>query len=103
MSTIIAAKSDDVIEEEIQDQLSDEMEDNPSDMIIVLTERERIGVPSPSSDPTIEDRKAILQQVKARIKAMIAVGDPFFTMDGIRNVHEQVQRCMAQGGKGERY
>ena len=70
-------------------------------MTIILTERERIGVPQISSNPTIEEKKAIVQQVKARIKAMLDEDIPFFTMDKIRDVHEQVQKCMAQGGKGD--
>lgn len=101
MSTIIETERDGTSEEQIQDQLSDDMQDDPSDMIIVLTDRERIGVPKPSADPTIEDRKAVLQHVKARVKTMIAEDIPFFTMDAIRDVHEQVQKCMAQGGKGD--
>ncbi|QGA19241.1 hypothetical protein EYB26_006929 [Talaromyces marneffei] len=102
MSTTIEVKGDDVIEEEeIQDVSSVEMEDHPSDMIIVLAERKRVGVPQRSSAPTIEERLAILQQVKSRIKTMIAEDIPLFTMEGIRDVHEQVQKCMAQGGKGD--
>ncbi|GAM40664.1 hypothetical protein TCE0_039f13186 [Talaromyces pinophilus] len=98
---MIESQKHDPIEGEIQDSLIDLIEDDPSDMTIILTERERIGVPQPSSNPTIEEKKAIVQQVKARIKTMIDEDIPFFTMDRIRDVHEQVQKCMAQGGKGD--
>lgn len=81
--------------EETHDASSDEIEDDPSDMTIILPERERIGVPQPSLNPTIEEKKAILQQVKAHIKTMIDEDIPFFTMDKIRDAHEQVQKCMA--------
>lgn len=101
MSTMIESQKHDPIEGEIQDNLIDLIEDDPSDMTIILTERERIGVPQPSSNPTIEEKKAIVQQVKARIKTMLDEDIPFFTMDRIRDVHEQVQKCMAQGGKGD--
>lgn len=98
---MIESQKDDPIEGQIQDDLSDLLEDDPSDMTIILTERERIGVPQLSSNPTIEEKEAIVQQVKARIKTMLDEDIPFFTMDRIRDVHEQVQKCMAQGGKGD--
>lgn len=101
MSAMIEAERSDMIEEEIQDELSDDIEDDPSDMTIILTEHERIGVPQPSTNPTIEEKKAVVQQVKARIKTMLDEDIPFFTIDKIRDVHKQVQKCMAQGGKGD--
>lgn len=102
MSTIIVTKRGDTNEEEIQDGLDDTLEDSPYDMVIAPADHERIGVSKTSSDATtIEDLKAIVRQVKARIEKMTAEKVPYFTMEAIRNVHEQVQKCMAQGGKGD--